>query len=117
MHFVEDKWALPDAVAEVYRATQNEVLIEKYLRGREYCIAVAGPITAREGRLTRGRDPFTFAALERVLTADEKIFTSMDLRPITNDRFKDLDPRQEAAKLDRMRRLAWEVFREFNLPR
>jgi len=115
VHFVEDKWALPDAVAEVYRATQNEVLIEKYLRGREYCIAVAGSITAREGRLTRGRDPFTFAALERVLTADEKIFTSMDLRPITNDRFKDLDPRQEAAKLDRMRRLAWEVFREFNL--
>jgi hypothetical protein len=39
----------------------------------------------------------------------------MDVRPITNDRFKDLDPRQEAAKLDRMRRLAWEVFREFNL--
>ena len=115
VHFVEDRCSLPDAVAEVYRATQDEVLIEKYLRGREYCIAVAGPITARGGQLARGRDPFTFAALERVLKPDEKIFTSMDVSPITKDRFKDLHPQQEAAKLDCMRRLAWEVFREFNL--
>jgi D-alanine-D-alanine ligase len=114
VHVVQDKMALPDVAAGVYQATENVVLIEKYLPGREYCIAVAGPIIARGGRLRRGRDPFTFALLERLLAAEEKIFTSMDVRPITNDRFKIVDHR-EGDLIERMRRLACEVFLEFNL--
>jgi len=114
VNVVEDRATLPDVVAEVYRATENVVLIEKYLPGREFCIAVAGPITARRRRLVRGRDPFTFAALERVFSSDEKIFTSMDVRPITKDRFKSLN-RRDSKLLDRMHRLACKVFLEFNL--
>jgi D-alanine-D-alanine ligase len=114
VHVVEDAAALPDMVAEVYRATQNVVLIEKYLSGREFCIAVAGPVVARGGRLKRSVDPFTFSILERIFSPHEKIFTSMDVRPITKDRFRALDQR-DAKLVERMRQLACQVFREFNL--
>ncbi len=36
-------------------------------------------------------DPFTFGAVESVLEEDERIFTSMDKRPITGKRVKPLD--------------------------
>jgi D-alanine-D-alanine ligase len=112
---VESRAALPEAVEEVYRATENLVLIEKYLPGREFCIAVAGRVTARQGRLTRGREPFAFAALERILSPEEKIFTSMDMRPITKDRCQRVDRRRDSLQFDRMHRLACEVYLEFNL--
>jgi hypothetical protein len=102
-------------VAEVYEATKNTVLIERYMPGREFCIAVAGPVTARRGGLTRAPDPFTFAALERTFDAGERIFTSMDVKPITADRFKGLDQVKDREQLLRLRRLACEVFLEFNL--
>ena len=112
---VESRAALAEAVEEVYRATENLVLIEKYLPGREFCIAVAGRVTARQGRLTRGREPFAFAALERILSPEEKIFTSMDMRPITKDRCQKVDRRRDSLHFDRMHRLACEVYLEFNL--
>jgi D-alanine-D-alanine ligase len=111
----EDRDSLPDIVAQVYGATDNLVLIEKYLSGREYCIAVSGPVTARHRKLVRGREPFAFAALERVLAADEKIFTSMDVRPITQDRFRILDAKADRVAIEKLRRLACEVFVELNL--
>ena len=114
MHVVPDRAGLAEVVSEVYRATDNLVLIEKFLPGREFCIAVAGRVVSRQGRLERHADPFTFAALERVLTADEQIFTSMDVRPITKERFQAVDP-QDSNYLDRLRALACEVFLEFNL--
>jgi len=63
----------------------------------------------------RGREPFAFAALERVLAADEKIFTSMDVRPITQDRFRILDAKADRVAIEKLRRLACEVFVELNL--
>lgn len=115
VHVVDDVASLPGVVAEIYEATHNLVLIERFLPGREFCIAVAGAITARGGKLSRQAKPFSFAALERVLTDDEKIFTSMDVRPITADRFRPLDPIEDADLLRRMHELACEVFLEFNL--
>jgi D-alanine-D-alanine ligase len=115
VHVVDDVRALPDAVAEVYSATENVVLIEKFLPGREFCIAVAGPVTSRGRFLMRGDEPFTFAALERVLAQHEKIFTSMDLVPITAERCRPVDPQVDAVLLGRMRKVAGDVFREFNL--
>ena len=115
VHVVDDKDGLPDAVARVYRATGNIVLIEKFLAGREVCIAVTGALVARGGRIVRRRDPFTFAALERVLTPGERIFTSMDVRPITRERVRNLDDVRDAKLVDRMREIAREVYREFNL--
>ena len=115
VHVVPDVAGLPDAIAEIYGATEDAVLIEQFLSGREFCIAVAGPIVAPGGRLVRGARPLTFAALERVLTPGERIFTSMDQRPITEDRLKVVDPSRDAKLLDEMRRLAHETYLEFNL--
>ncbi len=115
VHVAQDREHLPALVEEVYRATENLVLIEQYLPGREFCIAVAGPVTARGRRLVRGRDPFTFAALERVFEPDEKIFTSMDVRPITEDRFRPVDPGRDGKLLEEMRRIARDLYLDFNL--
>jgi D-alanine-D-alanine ligase len=115
VHIVPDVAGLPDAIAEVYHATENAVLIEQFLSGREFCIAVAGPIFAPGGILVRGERPLAFAAIERVLTADERIFTSMDKRPITQDRLQLLDASREAKLLEDLRRLAHETYLEFNL--
>ena len=115
VHVAQDRKELPDVVAEVYRATGNTVLIERYLSGREFCIAVTGTIVSRRRKLERNQGPFTFAALERVLDPGEQIFTSMDVRPITSDRFRALDPNRDRKVLDEMRRMACEVYLEFNL--
>ncbi len=115
VHVADDKAALPELVNEVYKVTGNAILIEKYLSGREFCIAVAGPVTARRRRLVRGSEPFTFAALERVLCKDEKIFTSMDVRPITADRFRALDPHEDAHLFESLHRIARDMFIEFDL--
>jgi D-alanine-D-alanine ligase len=112
---VDEVRHLPDAVEEVFIATENLVLIESYLPGREFCVAVCGPITARGFALTRHSTPFVFSRFERVLEADEKIFTSMDVRPIRDDRIQPLDPVADAAIAAELRTLARDVFLEFNL--
>jgi D-alanine-D-alanine ligase len=111
----DDVDSLPDAIAECHRVTENIVLIERFLPGREYCIAVGGPITAKERVLRRRTEPFSFAALERVLEKEEKIFTSMDVKAITNERFRALDKKTDAHELAQLHRIAREVFLEFNL--
>jgi D-alanine-D-alanine ligase len=114
VHVVPNADALPAAIEEVFEITGNLVLIEKYLSGREFCIAVAGPITTHGGYVYRGREPFAFGALERVLAPDELIFTSMDSKPITTSRFKEVSP-LESHLWAEMHRLAREVYLEFNL--
>jgi D-alanine-D-alanine ligase len=113
VHVVPDVAGLPDVVAEVYRACEDAVLIEQFLPGREFCIAVAGR-SSRPAAALAVR-PLTFAALERVLTSDERIFTSMDHRPITKDRMRAVDPHRDAKLLDEMRCLARDTYLEFNL--
>jgi D-alanine-D-alanine ligase len=115
VHYVPDVAGLATVVADVYEATQNLVLIEKYLSGREFCVAVTGPVTARKGLLVRHPGPFSFAALERLLDADEQIFTSMDVRPITAARFRAPDPRRDRDLIDKLHRIARRVFVEFDL--
>ena len=114
VHVVSCLQDLSEMVADVHRQTGNLVLIEKYLPGREFCIAVAGRITARDGVFTRGSEPFAFGALERVFDNDEMIFTSMDSRPITTSRFKNVDPSESELWMN-IHKLAREVFLEFNL--
>ena len=115
VHVADDEGQLADAVAEVYRATENHVMIEAYLPGREFCVAVCGLVTARAGRLMRRSEPFTFAGLERRLDPMEKIFTSMDTRPITEDRLRMLEPKADARELHELHELARKVFLEMNL--
>lgn len=113
--YVESVDQLDDAVDEVHAATEAPLLIERYLSGREYCVAVCGEIVARQGQLVRCEQPFAFAAVERVLDRDEHIFTSMDHRPITVDRLRLLDPATEAGEIDELNQLARRIYCEFEV--
>ena len=115
VHVVDRTGDLCDAVAAVQRATENHVLVEKFLPGREFCIAACGPVTAHAGVLRRYEQPFVFSAVERVLLPNERIFTSMDVRPITTDRVRRLDAVSDARHLSILQILARKVFRELNL--
>lgn len=117
VEFVERAEDLPAAAEAVYAATRNHVLIEAYLSGREYCVAVCGPVVARGGRLSRLEEPFAFACVERALDPGERIFTSMDVRPITADRVRPLDEATagDAAVAARLRDLARDVFLDLAL--
>lgn len=115
VHVVDREDDLPDAVADVFEATMNHVLIEGYLPGREYCIAACGPVVAQDGRLERRADPFVFSAVERVLDDDERIVTSMDVKPITVDRLRPLDPDADAEVLGELNELGRQIYLDFNL--
>ena len=115
VHVVDSRQALSEVVAEVYQATKNVVLIEKFLSGREFCIAVAGPLTSQTNNLVERSGPFSFGALERAFDAGERIFTSMDLKPITGARFKMVDAVSEPQLWNGLHRIAREVYMEFNL--
>ncbi len=91
VEYVETADDLSAVVQKVFDATQNFVMIERYLPGREFCIAACGAVVARKGKLTNLNQPFVFSAVERVLEPDEHIFTSMDMRPITGERVRSLD--------------------------
>lgn len=106
---------LADVASAVHAVTQNPVIIEAFLPGREYCIAVMGPIVAKAGRLHRLPGPFTFAAVERVLEPGEHVFTSMDTKPITRDRMRPLDPATDAFVIDTLEDLAARIYSELPL--
>lgn len=92
VHFIPCVAGVADAVEEVYRETLNQVLIEAYVGGAEYCVAVSGPVVVKAGAPERGDAPFAFSMVERVLDPGEAIFTSMDLRPITEARAHAIGP-------------------------
>ena len=115
IHYVEDLSRLPLVVSEVCCKTENHVLIETFLPGREFCVAVCGPVISKNGVLGRLDAPFAFAALERRLEEDEKIFVSMDLRPITTERVRILNPDEDADIIRRLEKLGRDLFTEINL--
>ena len=60
-------------------------------------------------------EPFAFSAVQRVFEPHEKIFTSMDERPITDDRIRLLDLSRESELIREMEHLARRVFAWFTL--
>lgn len=106
---------LAEAIEEVYGATENDVLVETYLGGREYCIAVGGPVVSKIGALDRLDEPFAFSATERRLAPDELIFTSMDQRPITGDRVGPLDPKSNAGVIAELKAIGRAVYDDMQL--
>ncbi|MDC0832059.1 D-alanyl-alanine synthetase [Leptolyngbya valderiana BDU 20041] len=111
---VDDAADLPDAVAEVHRLTRNTASIETYLSGREFCVSVCGYVTCAGGTLRKNPEPFAFSTIERVLEANERIFTSMDRRAITEHRLRLLG--NEDADMSRaLISLAKQVYWDFNL--
>lgn len=113
--FVEKRSDICEAVQAVYAITRNHVLIERYLGGAEYCVAVAGPVVSRGGKLERLPRPFVFSPLERVLDSDEKIFTSMDVKPISGERARLLHPVRDSAVRQDLEELAIAVFEDLGV--
>jgi D-alanine-D-alanine ligase len=115
VHYVADRAGLAEAVAKVWAATESEALIEAFLPGREFCVAVGGPVIARRRELARLREPFVFAAVERLLAPDEPIAVSQDIQPITGSRLRLVDPMADRAVAEALTALARAVYREFEL--
>jgi D-alanine-D-alanine ligase len=113
--YVDNREGLARAVAEVYEQTRNHVVVERFLAGREFCIAIAGPVVSRGGVLTRLPKPFVFSALERTFEAGEVIFTSMDVKPITGERAFEIDPEAEPELYASLETLAHRVFNELGV--
>ena len=86
VHPVFERVHLGEVVMKVKAATNNTVMIEPFLGGREFVVAVAGVHVFKNNRLTRSSKPLAFSITERLLETDEPIFTSMDVKPITQDR-------------------------------
>jgi D-alanine-D-alanine ligase len=82
---------VPELIERVRTATGGgAVLVEEYLSGDEFAVAVDGSWVSRGGgqTVTKMARPHAFSAVERVLDANELIWTSMDSRPITDDRMR-----------------------------
>jgi D-alanine-D-alanine ligase len=77
-----------DAMRDVHALTLNDVLVENYLPGAEYAVAVCGGVRACGGSFTVSDEPSVFSPVQRVLETDERIFTSMDVKPITRARLR-----------------------------
>jgi D-alanine-D-alanine ligase len=88
VQYVEDEGGLAEAVDIAHSGTHAPVIIEKYLPGREFCVAVCGSVVKRHGEFGDLGDPFAFSTLERVLEKDERVFTSMDKKAITRSRIR-----------------------------
>jgi D-alanine-D-alanine ligase len=115
VHVVDDAARLPSVIEEVFAASKTTVLVEEYMPGREYVVAVSGAITARGRRLFAGDGPFVFGAQERVLAKGERVFTSMDVAPITEDRVCPIDRDADGAVRAELHALAGAIYREFGL--
>ncbi len=110
VHYVERAADLNEVIRHVHDVTGNSVLVEAYLSGREYCIAVAGPTVVRKGKVWQLPAPFAFSCLERKLDAGERIFTSMDVKPITTARTRALDAGKEADIIEGLSDIARQVY-------
>lgn len=114
VHLVPDRAGLLAAVNEIYRHTLNQVLVERFVGGAEYCVAISGRVVSKAGQLELLDQPFVFSVLERMLEPEEKIFTSMDVRPITSDRTRLLGA-TDGTVYDELVHLARRVHADFQL--
>lgn len=116
--FVETAAELNEAVEKLNHITDSSALVETYLPGREFCVAASSPICYRNGAFipSGGHQPsFCFSRLERVLAADERIFTSMDIMPISVERIRILNDRDDRSAIEEMDRLTMAVYRALSL--
>lgn len=112
--YIEAPQDLPDAIALVRQSTNNSVLVEKYMSGREFCVAVCGPVVHFQNSFQRLPEPFAFAAVERILEDGEHIFTSMDSKPISNRRARLLTDSDDSIRRE-LFQTARRIYYQFDL--
>ncbi|MGY0217431.1 hypothetical protein ACWJJH_08570 [Endozoicomonadaceae bacterium StTr2] len=89
-------------VSETLELTSNTVLIEEYLPGREFVVAVSGPVVTKQQQVNCGATPFAFSVIERRLEQDERIFTSMDKKAISSRRLINVDDEDLIAAINKL---------------
>jgi D-alanine-D-alanine ligase len=110
---VDSAHKLPFVAIDLVRQSHNTVMIETFLPGREFSVAVCGSNLYRHGLVTSENQPFAFSVVERILGPNEAIFTSMDTKAITSDRLRALvDDQPEKGMLMEIART---IYTEFNL--
>ena len=97
---------------EVNAVTSDLVLVEKYLSGDEYVVGVKGRVIHRNNQFELLDKPFSFSKLKRNLAPDEKVFTSMDIKPITRKRVELVENYQISNTLSK---ISQDVFSNLNL--
>lgn len=115
VEFISNVADIEEAVAAVHAKTGCMTLVEGFLSGREYCIAICGGTLVRAGQIIPGDVPVPFSPVERMLAAGETVFTSMDKLPITRDRVRPMDPATEKAEVEQLNALARGVYNTFKL--
>ena len=94
---IEQAWQL---VHSTRQQTSNTVLVEEYLPGREFVVAVSGPMLKKQDQLKYKTQPFAFSVIERRLEKDERIFTSMDKKAISSQRLMTVTDEQLIADIN-----------------
>ncbi len=112
--YVENVKNLGMAIEAVNKVTQSDVIVERFLSGREFTVSVMPSVVFQDGKFINHNKPFCFSRIERILGFHEKIFTSMDVKPITAERAKLLDFK-DSELIIKLDALATQVFTEFNL--
>jgi D-alanine-D-alanine ligase len=105
---------IPATARRIYDVTHNGVLIEPFLSGREFCVSVSGRIVSQGGRLYEHPAPFAFSTVERVFDAGESIFTSMDVKPISMDRVRQIGDEEPTVRQNLIE-LAQRIYSELEL--
>ena len=59
--------------------------------------------------------PFVFSEIERVYDEGERMFISMDVKPITNRRARLLDDVEDAREIEQLHTLAQKIYLDFDL--
>ena len=108
---------VPGIIKMIYQKTKSQVMIEEYLSGDEYCISVCGGLTCKDGIIKRDSMPLAFSGIKRILDSDEKIFTSMDIKPINDTRARLLDKNspEEREIIRQLHELARQIYLDFRL--
>ena len=88
VHLVNSLSELNVVCQQVYSHTQSAVLIEQFLPGDEYCASVIPTM----GELA---SPTCFGIYQRNLGSGNRIFTSMDIKPIGTDSIITLSDEQQ----------------------
>lgn len=91
---------LPRVAAAVAAASGTLAMIEPYLGGTEYCVAVTGAVVCRRGVVEIGEAPFAFSPIERRLDPGERIAPSMDRKPVTPHSYRLLGDADAAARTE-----------------